>query len=157
VASSDEEDEAMYDNVIWATDGLPASDVALREARALTAPDGRIVAVHCDRRVSSRGGSWPAYSDEPAREANVRRAVDALRDDGVRATVIVRRTYGDAADVVARVADEVGADAIVCGTRRRSAFAAALLGSFSHRLLHVAHCPVVAVPDAGPATAEPRG
>lgn len=52
---------------------------------------------------------------------------------------------GEAADVVARVADELACDWIVMGNKGRSAVAEAVLGSVSHRVLHLAHCPVLLV------------
>ena len=52
---------------------------------------------------------------------------------------------GEAADVVVRVATELGCDWIVMGSKGRSAVAEAVLGSVSHRVLHLAHCPVLLV------------
>ena len=49
---------------------------------------------------------------------------------------------------MAAIADELGGDVIVCATHGRGALAGALLGSFTHRLLHVARCPVLVVPHA---------
>ena len=47
---------------------------------------------------------------------------------------------------IADTAREIGADLIVLGTRGHGAVAGLLLGSVVLRLLHVAPCPVVAVP-----------
>jgi nucleotide-binding universal stress UspA family protein len=44
------------------------------------------------------------------------------------------------------VARDVGADVIVVGTRGRGPLAGLLVGSVTQRLLHVAPCPVLAVP-----------
>jgi len=55
------------------------------------------------------------------------------------------------------VMGELGGDIIVCGTRGLGAFAGAFLGSFTQRLLHVAPCPILAVPErARTATASDR-
>lgn len=52
---------------------------------------------------------------------------------------------GEAADVVAHLAAELECDWIVMGNKGRSAIAEAVLGSVSHRVLHLAHCPVLLV------------
>jgi nucleotide-binding universal stress UspA family protein len=60
---------------------------------------------------------------------------------------VIRTGYTSPADAVAAVAAETNADAIVCGTRGHSALTGAILGSVAQRLLHVAPCAVIAVPD----------
>ena len=49
---------------------------------------------------------------------------------------------------LANLARDSSADLIVVGTRGRSALVGAIGGSVTQRLLHVAHCPVLAVPPA---------
>lgn len=135
----------MYGTVIWATDGSDGADTALHEALRLAEAGARLVAVHCDQRLYGRAGSWPAIADEDGVRARIGRQVDELTDRHVDVELLVRRDRREPADVVAEVAREIEADVIVCGTRGLSAFAGALLGSFTQRLLHVAPCPVLAV------------
>jgi nucleotide-binding universal stress UspA family protein len=59
---------------------------------------------------------------------------------------MARAGVGEAAHVVAEAAREEGADVIVVGTRGRGPLAGLLLGSVTQRLLHLAPCPVLAVP-----------
>lgn len=60
--------------------------------------------------------------------------------------------------MIAERARELGADAIVVGTRGHGPVAGLLLGSVTQRLLHIAECPVLAVPPtAVPAEAETVG
>jgi nucleotide-binding universal stress UspA family protein len=137
----------MYKKIIWATDGSPEADLALEEARRLARLGAaRIVAVHCDQRLTGRAAAYPALGDEDDRRRKIRRQVKGLRERGVDIELLVRRTHQEPADVVAAITDELGGDVIVCGTRRRGALSSAAFGSFTHRLVHVAPCPVLAVP-----------
>jgi nucleotide-binding universal stress UspA family protein len=137
----------MYETVIWATDGSASADAALAEARRLAELAGaRLFAVHCDQRLNGRAGGWPALADEEDRRLRIERQVDELREEEVDIELVVQRSHREAADVIAAVAEERGADVIVCGTRGLTVLAGILLGSVAQRLLHVAHCPVLVVP-----------
>ena len=57
-----------------------------------------------------------------------------------------RVIVGYAAERLADLADEEGAEMIVVGSRGRGAFKAAFLGSVSTSLIGVARCPVLVVP-----------
>jgi len=48
--------------------------------------------------------------------------------------------------VIAEIADKEGADLIVAGTRGYGPLVGLLLGSVTHRLLQIVHCPVLVVP-----------
>ena len=137
----------MYKKIIWATDGSEEADLALGEARGLARlQSGRIVAVHCDQLMTGRAQGYPVVADEEDIQVKIRRQVAQLRQMGVDIELLVRRAHEHAADVVAAIADELAADVIVCGTRGRGALEGILLGSFTHRLVHLAHCPVLVVP-----------
>ena len=139
------EEVAVYRTLIWSTDGSQGAEAALMHARVLAELcDARIFAVHCDQRL------FPGAEVAP----RVASSVYELRDDGFDVELVVRHSRGEAADVVADVAAQLHADLIVCGTRGLGALAGAFLGSFTHRLLQVAPCPVLAV--QGSATADER-
>jgi nucleotide-binding universal stress UspA family protein len=143
----------MYKTIIWATDGSDGAGSALREALTLASlTRGHIIAVHCDQRLNGRAAAWPKLADEDEVRTRIVRKVADLRRDGVDIELVIRRSHHEAADVVAAVAAELGADIVVCGTRGHGAFAGAFLGSFTQRLLHVATCPVLAVPEHGVVT-----
>jgi nucleotide-binding universal stress UspA family protein len=63
--------------------------------------------------------------------------------------VRLHMTTGRAGDVpqrIVEIAQEVGGDLIVVGTRGHSAVVGAVIGSVTQRLLHHAQCAVLAVP-----------
>ncbi len=137
----------MYSQVIWATDGSEGADAALVEARKLVDPDGKIVAVHVDQKlVGGRAHGLSFYEDEDERRAKMAEQVASLRLEGIDSQLVVRPTSGSVATAIAKVAEEIGAEAIVCGTRGLGSLSGAVLGSVVQRLLHHAPCPVVAIP-----------
>jgi nucleotide-binding universal stress UspA family protein len=137
----------MYETVIWATDGSEGADAALAEALSLTEPSGRLVAAHCDQRITGgRAGGVSVLADEDDIRAKIQAQVEEVRAEGRDAELVVLSTRRSPAQVLAALAAETHADAIVCGTRGLGAFRGALLGSVAQRLPHVAPCTVVTVP-----------
>jgi nucleotide-binding universal stress UspA family protein len=51
----------------------------------------------------------------------------------------------DIGSAIAHEAKRTGVEAIVMGSRGRSDIASLVLGSTSHKVLHLAHCPVIMV------------
>lgn len=144
----------MFTRIVWATDGSEAADRALPFAKALATGDGRsLVVVHAKERfVGGRGGGYPVLADEDELEAKIRSQVDQAHAEGLDASLrLGGGSAGHTAHIIADVAREVGADVIVVGTRGHSPVAGLLLGGVTQRLLHIAPCPVLAVPAAGPA------
>jgi nucleotide-binding universal stress UspA family protein len=64
----------------------------------------------------------------------------------VRAVAECRTMVGIPAEQLTELADDVGAELIVVGSRGRGAFRAAFLGSVSNSLVGIARCPVLVVP-----------
>ena len=127
----------MFKTIVWATDGSEAADMALPYAKALAEGDGRqLFVVHGKELLVGRAGGYPVLADEDELEAKIRHQVDEARIEGIDATF----------KLVTDVARDVGADVIVVGTRGHAPVAGLLLGSVTQRLLHIAPCPVLAVP-----------
>jgi nucleotide-binding universal stress UspA family protein len=137
----------MYVTLLWATDGSAEADIALTEARSLLQPGGRIVAFHCDQRFAGgRVGGVALLADETDRKAKIRSQVDELNAEGLDAELLIETTHQATPRAIVRAADEIGADAIVCGTRGFGGLRRAMAGSVSAELIHYAHVPVIIVP-----------
>ena len=138
----------MFNTIVWASDGSEAADFALPFAKSFALQTGSsLVAVQCKEVLVGRPGGAPLLADEPDIEAKIREQVDAARAEGIDATFrLVSAAAPSASHAIAEVAGELDADAIVVGTHGRTPIAGLLLGSVTQRLLHIAPCPVLAVP-----------
>jgi len=141
----------MYKNVLWATDGSDAADRALTHAKALAAEGGgTVTVVYCEEFTlpgGKGGGSFPVHVNESEVQEKIERQVAELSGNGTKATLeMTRSKAGGAAHANAEIAAQEHSDVIVVGTRGRTAIAGLLLGGVTQRLLHIAPCPVLAVP-----------
>jgi nucleotide-binding universal stress UspA family protein len=140
----------MFKTIIWASDGSEHANRGLDLARGLAeASSAKLIAVHVKEITVGRGGGYPVLVDEEEIEKQIERQAKELKEAGLDATYDQRgTTMGGAAHAIADAATETGADLIVVGTRGQGPLSGLLLGSVTHRLLHVAPCPVLAVPPA---------
>ena len=138
----------MFKSIIWATDGSESADLALPYAKSLATEQGAaLVVVHCDEFLPGRGGGQPMLADEEDVKGKIDRQAHELRDAGLNASLqIASATAGGAAQAIATAAEDLPADLIIVGTRGHTALGGLLLGSVAQRLLHIAPCPVLAVP-----------
>lgn len=153
----------MFKTIIWATDGSETADGALPFAKALAACDsGQLVVVHSNELLVGKAGGYPLLADEDDLEAKIRDhleakirdQVDELKAEGFDVSLkLVTGVATDCAHLIADAAREAAADVIVVGTRGHAPVAGVLVGSLTQRLvtqrlLHIAPCPVMAVPTA---------
>jgi nucleotide-binding universal stress UspA family protein len=140
----------MFETIVWATDGSDAADRALPYVKALAEDKRRtLVVVHCKELLVGRGGGYPVLADEEELQEKIRRQVAELQTEGIHATFELVTSVGShAGHAIADAARAARADVIVVGTRGHSPVAGLLLGSVTQRLLHIAPCPVLAVPTA---------
>jgi nucleotide-binding universal stress UspA family protein len=139
----------MFKSIVWATDGSEVADQALSLVQELAKEDGATVTiVHVVERLEGSGGiGQPRRADEEELQQHFRDVTDQLKAEGIGATLTIRGDVGvRPAHEVVKTAKEVNADLIVAGTRGRSAISGLLLGSTTHRLLHISPCPVLVVP-----------
>ncbi len=147
-----------FETVVWATDGSENAARALPYARALLDREhGMLVAVHIILEQPAAGVDQGRSEDGSQSDggAAVRQLVTELQQDGVNA-LIKAANYLDAqpAKAIADIAKDVSADVIVLGTRGHGAIGGLLARSVTQHLLHIAPCPVLAVPPATRPTAE---
>lgn len=136
----------MFEKIIWATDGSEPADRALPYAKALAA-DGSLLVLHCKELLFGRAGGYPALADDEQLEEKIRKQAAESESEGVETTFeLVTGVSRHAGDMIADVARETGADLIVVGSHGHTAVAGLLLGSVTQRLLHIAPCPVLAIP-----------
>lgn len=82
-----------------------------------------------------------------AHDADIAALRERLVADGI--DVEIRHdVVPDVAEAVVTTAEEIGADLVVVGVRRRTPVGKLLLGSVAQRVILDAHCPVVAVKPA---------
>jgi nucleotide-binding universal stress UspA family protein len=136
----------VFKKIALAHDGSVHAERALAYATALAErEEAPLVIVHVDEQVMAKGGG-PLLADETEILAEIKRIPERLAKDGVDATVRVAtvRTGGPAPAIV-KIADEEGADVIVAGSTGLSSLSGLLLGSVTHKLLHLAKQPILVI------------
>jgi nucleotide-binding universal stress UspA family protein len=138
----------VFKTIVWATDGSEAADRALPYAMGLAQEPARtLVIIYAKGLAGGRGGDDPQHRDEDVLEAKIRRQVDEAQKAGIAATLeLVTGTGHGPAEVIASAASGVGADLIIVGSHGHAPAAGLFFGSVTSRLLHIAPCPVLAVP-----------
>jgi nucleotide-binding universal stress UspA family protein len=140
----------MFTKIVWATDGSAGADQALGYAKDLARAYGAdLVVVHGEELSAARSSiGYTRRVDEEDLEAKIKRQVAEMADSGLSVTVKVIGGHAHPATLIAEVAEDVDADLVVVGTRGHTPLAGLMLGSVTDRLLHILHCPVLAVPQA---------
>lgn len=136
----------MFEKILVGVDGSAHSAAALNAARELASLSGGEVRVLNVREVSlSRAGVMAAETPAEASEV-VEEAVQKLTSDGVIATGAVRASVaGHVAAEILVEAKEFGATVIVLATRGLSDLAGLMVGSTTHKVLHLGRIPVLVV------------
>jgi nucleotide-binding universal stress UspA family protein len=138
----------MFKTILWATDGSANADRALPVVKDLAKDTGtKLVVAHCRELLSGRAAGLPVNADEDELLGKIRKQAAELESVGFDVRVEVVTTSGtNAPRAITDIARSDGADVIVVGTRGHSPLVGALVGSVTQRLLHIAPCPVLAVP-----------
>lgn len=138
----------MYDKILVAVDHSEMSDRAVLAARDLALlSNGEVWVLHLrERELGPKTGV--AVPDETTDEAKagVDASVEVLSRAGVKAHGQVRTTiFGYAAREIVNDAIDLNADVIVMGSRGRGDLAGLLLGSTTHKVIHLSDRPVLVV------------
>ena len=139
----------MFKKILIALDGSKGSERVMPLAVELAKSSGaELVIAHVDELTLGKGGGSINPVDDDLR-AQLKSRAQELSDEGVETAFEARSVVlGGPAHVLAEIADEVGADLILTGSRGHSAIGGVLLGSVPQRLLHIAHQPVLVVPES---------
>ena len=145
-------------HIVIGTDGSPGAQAAVSEGLELARLLGADVTFVAVRHGISILGD-PYYQRKLTEQlAHARAAVDdalaVAAEEGVKAEYEI--CEGDAADEIIRTARYHEAGLIVVGSRGLGAFAGALLGSVSQKLVQHSPIPVVVVKEREPASVEPE-
>jgi nucleotide-binding universal stress UspA family protein len=124
---------AVVVGYVTTKEGSAALDAAVTEARRR---DSRLVVVLARRSQGEESSTLEAEAD------TVR---DLLDDADIAYDIRQLRRSEDVAESLVATAEEVGAELIVIGLRRRSPVGKLILGSNAQRILLDAPCPVLAV------------
>ncbi len=141
----------MFKSIVWANDGSEHAERARPLVEELAKEGGATVTiVHVVERVEGIGGVGPTRRvDEGHVQEHLRQAAAEFSEQGISASVQISGDVGTRpAHELVRIAQEIGADLIVTGTRGHTAIGGLLVGSVTNRLLHLAPCPVLVVPPA---------
>lgn len=121
-------------------EGEAALDRAVDEAKLR---DSSLLVVN-----SQRGGRTADYHELALTDEQIEAIHARLHDAGVEHDVRGLVRGNDPADDLVGIADEVGAEMIVIGLRRRTPVGKLIMGSNAQRILLDASCPVLAVKKA---------
>jgi nucleotide-binding universal stress UspA family protein len=114
--------------------------------------DAEVVVVHVEEKMAwdQVAALWPPPPEVEERIAErqltlLERDSAELMQNGVRASFDLISSSDSAAKGILVKAEDMKANLIVMGSRGRSQIAGLLLGSVSHQVIQLAHCPVLVV------------
>jgi nucleotide-binding universal stress UspA family protein len=93
------------------------------------------------------------YQDQLLRDARRRLQLAVPVERHTPAAIHTRVLLGETSTEISRVVESIDADLLVVGVPKRGVVARALFGSTAARLLRTSRVPVLAVPEAGTASA----
>ncbi len=137
----------MFEKILVGVDGSAHASAALSAAGDIAKQTGGEVRVIHVRELTPaiRAGLVPSESPEAASEV-VTDAVRELEAAGVKASGVTRNAIaGHVAVELLEEAKASGSSVIVLATRGLSDLAGLVLGSTTHKVLHLGHIPVLVV------------
>jgi len=133
----------MFEKLLLAVDGSPGSEKAVGIAAGLAKTLSSEVLVFHVREIEIGRFSGQMEPPEEALEL-VNRVVSTLQEQGVVVKGEARSApLGRAGREIVEGAAAAEVDGIVLGSRGLSDWSALLLGSVAHKVISLAHCPVI--------------
>jgi nucleotide-binding universal stress UspA family protein len=136
----------MYERLLVPIDHSESTERVLAAAKELAAmANGEVWIMHLREREVMRGGAIPSETDQEAM-AGVEAAVKVLTDAGIKAHGEVEdAVFGHTARYIVEAADKHDVGVIVMGSRGLSDLAGLVVGSNTHKVIHLTHRPVLVV------------
>jgi len=136
----------MFERILLAANGSPSSRKAVEVAADIGQKYGaEVVVLHVREQQMTPFGAYEVEQPDAATDF-VDEIVRALKDTGVSARGEVQTApLGAVPHVILELAKEFDAGLIVMGSRGVSEWEGLFLASVSHRVLHLAECPVFVV------------
>jgi nucleotide-binding universal stress UspA family protein len=136
----------MYEKLLLAVDHSDAAEGAINAAKEMALlSNGEVWVLHVvENEIVGRGGAtFPIESDEQAQSV-VERALKQLDDAGIKTHYEMRRAiHGQAAWQIVAAAHAHDAGVIVMGSRGRGDLVGLVLGSTTHKVIHLTDRPVL--------------
>jgi len=139
----------MFNTVVVAVDGSPSSERALEYGVQIARENSsHLVLAHVTELVAGRSASPVRIGEQQLVEQLSARAA-ALSKDGTPGAEFKSTTaaLGGPAHAIAEIAEEAGADLLITGTRGHTGLTGLVVGGVAQRILHLAPCPVLIVPE----------
>jgi nucleotide-binding universal stress UspA family protein len=134
----------MFERILVAVDASEQSQKAAALTTSLAEKFGSdVLVLHVREKMSSRAGAVDAYEGEQDIELGERIARE-LAELGVSARFEQPSArFGRVAQSIVAAAEDHGSQVIVMGSRGLSDIGGFLLGSVTHKVVHLAPCPVL--------------
>ncbi len=138
----------MFSKILLAYDGSEGAKLALEKALELASQCGAELFVLSVGRIPEYAGSISEIEeakDQAQRYYSgiMKDVLKRAKEENVEVKTMIR--YGKPGDAIVEVADEIGADLIVLGTRKHHPLARRILGATADKVVDGAHCSVLVV------------
>ena len=139
--------------ILLATDGSPHAEQAERKAVELAESTGASLHVVVVGRTFSQAAFNEFYADTEAGREAIRREAQDILDERLRKIeeaggtgAVSHLKFGERRDeAIVHLAEDIGADLILIGSRGHGGLRRALMGSVADSVVRHAHCPVLVV------------
>jgi len=134
----------MFNTIALAIDGSDHSHKGIAVAAELARlAKGKVIVLHVREHDLARGQIWELETAEEA-QAIVKKAMDEIKKAGADTEGdVIRTTHGTVAQALVDSARDHKADTIVMGSRGLSDIAGMVLGSVTHKVIHLTSANVV--------------